>query len=162
MEIAARAGALGEAPVLFASNTLVIVVPPGNPAAVVSIRDLARPSVKVALCAPAVPCGAAAERALGAAGLRVPPVTWERDVKAVLAKVMLGEVDAGLVYATDARAAGERVVAIPFAETALARNAYPIAIVKGSRNPEAARAFVELVLSDAGRAALAGAGFDAP
>lgn len=162
MGIAAQAGALAGKPVVFARNTLVIAVPTGNPAGVASSADLARPGVKVALCAPPVPCGAAAARALDAAGLEVTPVTWERDVKAVLAKVMLGEVDAGLVYSTDARAAGERVVTIPFPEAALARNPYLIAIVKGAPHPGAARAFVELVVSDTGRAVLAEAGFDAP
>jgi molybdate transport system substrate-binding protein len=162
MGVAVAAGAVAGGPIVFAKNTLVIAVPSGNPAAVVSPRDLARPSVKVALCAPAVPCGAAAVRALEAAGVEVVPVTLERDVKAVLAKVMLGEVDAGLVYATDARAAGERVVTIPFPEAALARNPYLIAIVKDAPHPGAARAFVELVVSGAGRAVLAEAGFDAP
>ncbi len=162
MRIAEDAGALAGDPVVFAHNTLVIAVPPGNPAGVSSLADLARPQVRVALCAPPVPCGAAAAAVLGAASLSVTPVTWEQNVRAVLTKVTLGEVDAGLVYATDGRAAGNRVEAIRFPEAGAAVNAYPIAIVRGASNPEAARAFVDLVLSQVGRDVLRDAGFEAP
>lgn len=162
MRIAEEAGALAGDPVVFARNTLVIAVPAKNPADVSVLADLARPGVRVALCARPVPCGAAAAAVLAAAGLSVTPVTWEQNVRAVLTKVILGEVDAGLVYTTDARAAGNRVEATPFPEAGAAVNEYPIAVVSGASNPEAARAFIDLLLSDAGQAVLRDAGFELP
>ncbi|MGH7570754.1 MAG: molybdate ABC transporter substrate-binding protein [Gemmatimonadota bacterium] len=162
VRIAQEARVLAGEPVIFARNRLVVAVPRGNPGGVSSLADLARPEVLVALCSRPVPCGAAAQAALGAAGLSVTPVTWERDVKAVLTKVMLGEVDAGLVYATDAQAAGDRVRSFAFPEAEAAVNAYPIAILREAPNPRAARAFVDLVLSETGRAVLTDAGFEVP
>lgn len=162
MQVAVNAGVVMGEPVVFASNRLVIAVPPGNPATVRSLADLARPGVKVAVCAERVPCGAATERALAQAGVRLAPVTLERDVRAVLTKVLLDEVDAGLVYATDVRAAGDRVRAIPLPEAAGAVNEYAVAVLRQAPNPFAARAFVDLVQSDAGRSALTRAGFVVP
>src|SRR5690606_9596913 len=131
-------------------------VPPDNPAKVDELRDLAAPGVKVALCAEQVPCGAAAKKVLD--GLAVTPVTLERDVKATLTKVELGEVDAALVYRTDVTAAAARVVGIDVPEAAEAVNDYPIvALTDGP-----ARRFVDLVLSPDGRAVLAEAGFLLP
>ncbi len=162
MQVAVDAGVVTGEPIVFASNTLVIAVPRGNPAGVRSLADLARPDVKVALCAPRVPCGAATGRALAQAGIPVVPVSWERDVKAVLTKVLLDEVDAGLVYTTDVRAAKGRVEAIPLPEASGAVNEYMIANLRQAPNSAAGRAFVDLVLSDRGRAVLAGAGFVVP
>ena len=148
---------LAREPVVFARNRLRIAVPKGNPARVDDLADLADPRVKVALCAPQVPCGTAAAAALDAAGLKVTPVTLEQDVKATLTKVRLGEVDAALVYATDVRAAGDAVVGVPFPEAERAVNDYPIAALT-----EAGRGFVDLVLGPAGRAVLTEAGFAEP
>lgn len=160
MRMAVEAGVVADEPAVFARNTLVIVVPAGNPGGVGSPADLARPDLKIALCARRVPCGAASEWALDLAGISVTPVTWERDVKAVLSKVMLDEVDAGLVYATDVRAAGDRVEALSFPEARGAVNEYMIAVLRQAPNPAAAAAFAALVLSEPGRTALARAGFD--
>jgi molybdate transport system substrate-binding protein len=156
------AGEAAGTPTTFAKNQLVIAVPKRNPAGVAGLVDLARPGVKVALCAERVPCGAAAVTALRAAGVRLAPVTLEQDVKAALAKVRLGEVDAALVYRTDARAAAADVDAVEFAESAGAVNAYPIVVCRNAPNPGAANAFVAYVLSDSGRSALARAGFASP
>ncbi|MFC0864277.1 molybdate ABC transporter substrate-binding protein [Sphaerimonospora cavernae] len=144
---------------IFARNRLEIAVPKGNPAHVAGLSDLARPGVKVALCAPRVPCGAAAATALAAAGVTVKPVTQEQDVKAALTKVRLGEVDAGLVYRTDVRSAGGEVEGIEFAEADKAINDYPIAVVPGTRRQVAAKEFIDIVLSDQGRRVLSDAGF---
>lgn len=144
---------------VFARNRLQIAVPKGNPARITGLRDLARPDVKVALCAPRVPCGAAAAVALAAAGVAVEPVSLERDVKATLTKVRLGEVDAGLVYRTDVRSAAGEVEGIEFAEADKAVNDYPIAVVPGTSRQVAAKEFIDLVLSDQGRRILADAGF---
>ncbi|NRQ36805.1 molybdate ABC transporter substrate-binding protein [Nonomuraea sp. NN258] len=140
---------------VFARNRLQIAVPAGNPARVAALRDLARPEVKVALCAPQVPCGAAAATVLS--GLQVTPVTLEQDVKATLTKVTLGEVDAALVYRTDVLAAKGKVDGVEFPESARAVNDYPIAVVKDG---DLARAFVELVRSDEGRRVMTAAGFE--
>ncbi|WP_433686140.1 molybdate ABC transporter substrate-binding protein [Micromonospora carbonacea] len=156
------AGNAADAPATFARNQLVIAVPEGNPGRVGALADLTRPGVKVALCAEQVPCGAAARTALAAAGVALTPVTLESDVKGALAKVRLGEVDAALVYRTDATASASQVDAVEFPESARAVNDYPIVVLRQAGNPTAARAFVAYVLSERGRAALAAAGFQPP
>lgn len=154
--------ALAGPPATFARNTLTIAVPARNPAGVDELKDLADPKVKVALCAEQAPCGAAAATALDAAGLTVTPVTLERDVKATLTKVELGEVDAALVYTTDVIASGGRVRGIPFPEAGQAVNDYPIAVLAGAPAGDLARRFADLVLSPQGRTVLAEAGFQTP
>ncbi|MDG4831985.1 molybdate ABC transporter substrate-binding protein [Solwaraspora sp. WMMD1047] len=149
-------------PATFARNQLVIAVPESNPGAVTSLADLTGPDVKVALCAEQVPCGAAARKALDAAGVTLTPVTLEQDVKAALSKVRLGEVDAALVYRTDARAAADDVDAVEFPESAGAVNDYPIVVLTDAPNPDGAQAFVNFVLSDRGRTVLTDAGFQVP
>ncbi|MFY1671416.1 molybdate ABC transporter substrate-binding protein [Plantactinospora sp. WMMB334] len=149
-------------PTVFVRNQLVIAVPRGNPAGVTRLADLTGPDAKVALCAEQVPCGAAAKKALDAAGVRLNPVTLEQDVKAALSKVRLGEVDAALVYRTDVRAAADDVDGIEFPESAAAVNDYPITVLESAPNESGARAFVTHVLSDTGRAVLTAAGFQAP
>ncbi|MEU8041602.1 molybdate ABC transporter substrate-binding protein [Streptosporangium sp. NPDC049078] len=153
---------LATTPTTFARNVLQIAVPADNPAKVDDLADLADPKVKVALCAEQVPCGAAAVKALDAAGLKVTPVTLEQDVKATLTKVELGEVDAALVYRTDVIASGGKVQGIDFPEAEKAINDYPIAALSGAPAPEAAKRFVDLVLSQQGKDALTKAGFQAP
>ncbi|WP_091302386.1 molybdate ABC transporter substrate-binding protein [Micromonospora halophytica] len=159
MTTVADAGAVAGTPYVIARNQPVIAVPKGNPGRVAGLADLARPGVKVALCAEQVPCGTAARTALATAGVTLTPVTLEQDVKGALAKVRLGEVDAALVYRTDVRPAAADVDAVEFPEAAVAVNDYPIAVLTDAPNPVAARAFVELVRSDRGRAVLAAAGF---
>jgi molybdate transport system substrate-binding protein len=146
----------------FAANTLEIAVPRGNPARVNGLADLASPDVKVALCQPEVPCGALAAQVLSAAAEVVHPVTLETDVKAVLAKVSLGEVDAGIVYATDVRAAGTAVDGVPIPAAVNASTVYPIAALADAPNEVGAAAFVQYVLSPAGRSVLSTAGFGPP
>lgn len=151
---------LAAEPAVFARNRLQIAVPRGNPGKVDGLDDLADPKVKVALCAPQVPCGAAAATALDAAGLKVTPVTLERDVKATLTKVALGEVDAALVYRTDVRAAAGKVEGIAFPEADKAINDYPIAVLSKAPHARAAREFVALVRSQRGKDVLSKAGFE--
>jgi molybdate transport system substrate-binding protein len=149
-------------PTTFVKNQLVIVVPKGNPKHIAGLADLVKPGVKVAECAAAVPCGAAATKALGAANVKLKPVTLEQDVKAALSKVKLGEVDAALVYRTDAKAAASDVDGIEFPESAGAINSYPIVVLKNSASKTAARAFVAYVLSGKGMSVLTAAGFQSP
>jgi molybdate transport system substrate-binding protein len=146
----------------FATNTLEIAVPAGNPAGVAGLADLTDPGLAIALCDPSVPCGAAAQTLMDTAGLIAAPDTLEEDVKAVLTKIELGEADAGLVYVTDVVAAGDAVEGIVVPEAADVINRYPIAVVSGTPNPEAAQAWVDFVLSEVGRSALAAAGFGSP
>lgn len=151
-----------ETPIVYATNVLTLIVPPANPAGVTTIADIADPAVKVALCDKTVPCGSAAITLLAAEKLTVKPVTLETDVKAVLTKVELDEVDAGLVYVTDAETAGDKVRQIPVADAANVINRYPIALLKNSTNKDAARAFEAFILSKTGLAALKKAGFGTP
>jgi molybdate transport system substrate-binding protein len=149
-------------PVPFASNTLRIVVPPGNSGGVESLRDLTRPGLNVVVCAPVVPCGAATVAAQSAAGVVIEPVSEEQSVADVLAKVTSGQADAGLVYLTDAKAAEDAVSSVDFAESASAVNTYPIAVVGSSQHSSVATDFVEYVRSNVGRQVLRDAGFGAP
>ncbi|MGW5682972.1 molybdate ABC transporter substrate-binding protein [Nonomuraea sp. NPDC003754] len=161
MKTVTGAGLAG-APATFVRNKLEIAVPADNPAKVDDLKDLTDAKVKVALCAEQVPCGAAAVKALDAAGLKVTPVTLEQDVKATLTKVELGEVDAALVYKTDVIASGGKVRGIPFPEADKAINDYPIAALSKAPAPGPAKQFVDLVLSAEGKGVLTKAGFEAP
>lgn len=149
-------------PSVFVRNQLVIAVAKGNPKGIAGLADLTKPGLKVALCAEQVPCGAAAKTALAAATVTLTPVTLEQDVKAALAKVKLGEVDAALVYRTDARAATSDVDGVEFPESADAINDYPVVVLKSAPNKAGAAAFVAYVRSDKGKAVLNQAGFQAP
>ncbi|KQR73897.1 molybdate-binding protein [Arthrobacter sp. Leaf337] len=158
----ADAGLLEGAETNFATNVLQIAVPPSNPASIAAFADLARPGVKVVVCASQVPCGAASDTVEKAAGVTLSPVSEESSVTDVLGKVASGEADAGLVYVTDVKGAGDKVKGIPFPEAGKAVNTYPIATVGSSRNKELAAAFIALVTGAEGRKTLAGAGFGAP
>lgn len=149
-----------ESPAVFATNTLAIAVPPGNPAGVAELADLAGPDLTVVLCAEAVPCGAASRALLDRAGVAVDPASEEQNVGAVLAKVAAGEADAGLVYRTDIRRADVDEVAAEGADEVV--NRYPIAALREARNADAADAFVALVRGEQGQRILAEHGFGAP
>jgi molybdate transport system substrate-binding protein len=161
-QMAAVTDLAGAEPEVFAGNVLQIAVPAGNPGGVTGLADLADPGRTVALCAPQVPCGAAAERLFDAAGLTAAPDTLEEDVTAALTKVQLGEVDAALVYATDVQAARGDVEGIEVPQAADVVNEYPICALAAAPNPAGAAAFVDLVLSGQGQELLAAAGFRAP
>lgn len=146
----------------FASNGLTIAVPRGNPGGVGSLADLADPRLRLVVCAPQVPCGAATRELERQAGVRLHPDSEESDVKDVLAKVQVGEADAGLVYVTDVRTAGGGVEAIGIPQADAARNEYAVAVLADAPHPELARQFVGLVTSDRGRQVLREAGFGTP
>lgn len=161
MDIVVKAG-LATTSTTFARNSMAIAAPvdPGVP--VTSLADLARPDVKVAVCASDVPCGSAAERLFEINDLVVTPVTREVDVKAVLSKVQLGEVDAGIVYVTDVKAAGDAVVGIDIPSEANVSTEYPIAVLTNGSGESAADSFVAYVLSADALQVLLDAGFTAP
>jgi molybdate transport system substrate-binding protein len=146
----------------FAKNVMEVAVPPSNPAGITSVTDLAKSSVKVALCQPLVPCGVTAAKVFANAKIAVKPVTLEPDVKSVLAKVELGDVDAGMVYVTDVLAAGSKVKGVVIPATVDASTTYPIATVSKSSQAATAQAFVAYVLSPAGQNVLTAAGFEKP
>ncbi|MDQ1717782.1 MAG: molybdate transport system substrate-binding protein [Pseudonocardiales bacterium] len=149
-------------PSAFASNSMEIAVPPGNPAGVTSLADLGRSSLKVALCQAQVPCGSTALTVFKNAELTVKPVTLEQDVKSVLTKVELNEVDAGIVYVSDVQAAGAKVTGIVIPASLNSSTTYPIAVLTKAPNPGAAAAFVRYVLSTEGQAVLSADGFAKP
>ena len=148
-------------PRVFATNRLVIAVAKGNPKGVRGLADLGRKNVAVVLCAPAVPCGGYSKTVLGAAGVSVVPVSQEQDVKGVVAKVALGEADAGICYRTDATpSAGVDAVAIPDSQNVVAR--YPVAALKAAPNPSGASLFISFLTSGPGQDILGRDGFGPP
>jgi len=159
MQAVVEAGLTDGEPVTFASNVLAIAVAAGNPGGITDLRDFADPDATIALCAVEVPCGSASAELLADAGVVASVDSYEQDVRAVLTKVELGEVDAGLVYATDVLDAGSGVEGIAVDSAPVE---YPIAALSASEHPAAAAAFVAFVLSDVGQAILREAGFGAP
>lgn len=158
----ASAGRVAGPPRRFATNRLAIAVEPGNPKRVRGLADLGRADLIVVLAAEQVPVGRYAREALAKAGVAAAPRSLEENVKAVVAKIGLGEADAGIVYETDARAARGRIeaVAIPEAENVVA--SYPIAVLAGAQDPGRAHAFVAFALSAEGQETLRDFGFAAP
>ncbi|MEI2777327.1 MAG: molybdate ABC transporter substrate-binding protein [Tetrasphaera sp.] len=147
---------------LFATNSMEIAVPPDNPAKIDSLDDLTAKDVKLAVCQEDVPCGAAATKVFDTAKLTVEPVSLEVDVKAVLTKVELGEVDAGIVYVTDVKAAGSKVAGVEIPADQNATTNYPIAALTEASNPELADAFVDFVLDAESQKILQAQGFVGP
>ncbi len=159
----------------FARNGLVVIVPAANPAGITTLKDLAKSGLKLDLAAKEVPVGqysldfldkAVQDAGLGAAykdDVLANVVSYEDNVKSVLAKVALGEADAGIVYKSDVSGDdGAKVTIIEIPESMNVIANYPIAVLADSKNPELAAAFMEMVLSDAGQAELSKVGFLAP
>lgn len=162
MTKAADAGLVARPPVNFATNTLTIVVAPGNPKHIMSFADLAKTGNQLVVCAPQVPCGSATKKVEDATGTHLTPVSEESSVTDVLNKVTSGQADAGVVYVTDAASTGDKVTSVAFPESAKAVNTYPIAVLKSAENATLAQKFVELVTSARGKAVMTKAGFAAP
>ncbi|MBY8864954.1 MULTISPECIES: molybdate ABC transporter substrate-binding protein [Streptomyces] len=162
MKIVTDKGDAAGTPATFVRNQLEIATLPGNPDKISSLKDLTKSGLKVVLCDKTVPCGAAAQKALDASGLKLTPVSYEQDVKSALTKVELKEADAAVVYKTDVHAAGDKVEGVEFPESAKAVNDYPIALLKDAHNAEAAKAFIALVQSAEGQKVLNQAGFLKP
>ena len=161
MQQVVRAGD-ASSPKDFAKNTAEVAVPPDNPGKVKSVNDLAKKSVKVALCQPQVPCGVVASEVFKNLGIKVKPVTLQPDVKSVLTQVETGNVDAGMVYVTDVQAAGSKVKGVTVPAGDNASTLYPIATINSSKHKSVAQSFVSYVLSPAGQQVLAAAGFQKP
>lgn len=148
------------APTIFARNELVIAVPAGNPAAVTDLSAFARPELLTGLCAPSVPCGHLAARVLAEADVFPVIDSAEPNVRALLQRIASGELDAGLVYATDARTEPERVLALPV-NSSLTTSAAIVALTAGASS-SGAEAFVSFVLSPPAQIILAEFGFLSP
>lgn len=162
MDKAAQVGLLSGAPANFATNTLTIAVAPGNPKGIKSFQDLSKPGVSVVVCAPQVPCGSATKKVEDTTAVTLAPVSEESSVTDVLNKVTTGQADAGLVYVTDVRSAGDKVAEVAFPEAAKAVNTYPIAVLKQSQNAALAGKFVDLVTGEFGQKTLQAEGFAKP
>jgi molybdate transport system substrate-binding protein len=145
-------------PAVFATNVLQIATAPGNPKRIAAFADLARPDLKVVVCAPQVPCGAAARKIEKATGVVLAPVSEEADVRSTLGKVTSGDADAGLVYITDVAAAKGAVQGVSFPEAEQAVTTYPIVALETAQAGLAAQ-FVQLVTGPAGQEELRAAGF---
>jgi molybdate transport system substrate-binding protein len=159
MKTVTDAGAAAGSPTVFATNVLQIATAPGNPKGVASFADLAKPDLKVVVCAPQVPCGATAEKIEKATGVTLSPVSEEPDVKSALGKVTSGDADAGLVFVTDVHSAGAKVQGVAFPEAEKAVTDYPIAVMKAAPQADLAAKFQTLVTGEAGKKALQAVGF---
>jgi molybdate transport system substrate-binding protein len=157
---------------IFAQNKLVVIVPVNNPAKITTLKDLAKPDIKIDLAAPSVPAGKYTLQILDKmaqstdytpaykAAVLQNVVSQEDNVKAVVQKVQLGEVDAGFVYLTDVTASASQKVtriSIPDSFNVLAQ--YPIAVTKHAAHPGEAQDFMQYILSKDGQATLASYGF---
>ncbi|HYB89040.1 MAG TPA: molybdate ABC transporter substrate-binding protein [Streptosporangiaceae bacterium] len=162
MKTVTDAGDAVGTPQIFTRNTGEIMVENGNPKKITSVKDLANPAIKVAVCAPEVPCGAVATAIFKNAGVTVKPVSEETNVGGVVTKVTLGEVDAGIVYVTDVKANEGKAAGVPIPASQNDITDYPIAQVKGAPNASAAKAFISYVLGPDGQQVLASFGFMPP
>ncbi len=154
-------GNAGE-PVVFATNSLQIIVEPGNPKAIAGVADLANPDIIYVTCAPEVPIGKYAQQVLDAAGVTVTPASLEENVKGIVTKVTLGEADAGIVYTTDVIAAGAAAEGIDIPADINVVATYPVVVTKEAPNPDGAQAFVDFVVGEQGQKILASYGFTTP
>jgi molybdate transport system substrate-binding protein len=156
-------GLIAGEPEVFARNRLVIVTKPGNPEGIEGLADLAAAGT-VSLCGSEVPCGRYAQQALDAAGVEIPEtsVTRGQSAGATLTAVAEGDAGAGIVYASDAEAAGDAVstVDIPDDQDVLAT--YMIGVTAAAGSPDTAEGFMDWVLGDDGQAVLADHGFLPP
>ena len=149
-------------PVTFAKNVLQIATPPGNPKKIATFADLAKPDVKVVVCAPQVPCGAAAQKIEKATGITLKPVSEEADVKSVLSKVQTGDADAGLVYVTDVNSAGDKVQGVTSPRRRRRRPTTRSRCSRTPRRPTSRTSSSPLVTGEQGQKALEQAGFAKP
>ncbi|MEO6492580.1 MAG: molybdate ABC transporter substrate-binding protein [Ilumatobacteraceae bacterium] len=154
-------GNAGE-PQVFATNSLQIIVEPGNPKGITGVADLAKPDILYVTCAPEVPIGKYGAKVLETAGVVATPVSLEENVKGIVTKVTLGEADAGIVYTTDVIAAGDAAEGIDIPSDINVTATYPLVVTAEAPNPTGGQAFVDFVLSEQGQKILASFGFAAP
>ncbi len=146
-------------PVTFARNQLVVAIAPGNPKRLVGVGDLARPDLRVVLCAETEPCGTTSAAVLTAAGVKPLAPIRVPDVRTALAQVEQGKADAALVYRTDTRIVDDTVGTLEFAESRAALAEYQAVVLAGSSNAHSAQVFLNTLASTAMAETLAAAGF---
>jgi molybdate transport system substrate-binding protein len=156
------AGEAAGDPVSIAKNTFQVIVEKGNPKGITGVADLAEPDLIVVLCADTVPCGKGAAKVLENASVTVTPKSYEDKVKGVVTKVTTGEADAGIVFVTDVKAAGDSAAGVDIPADINVISNYPIVITKEATNAAGAQAFIDFVASPPGQAILAKYGFLAP
>ncbi len=149
-------------PRVFASNKLAILVKKGNPKNITALTDFDKPGVTFVLCALEVPCGTYGAQALAKAGVKAQPRSLETNVKAVVTKVTSGEVDAGIGYVTDAKAAAASATGVDIPDQYNVAAEYPMAVLKQSKDQNLAYAFLDYVLGPDAQAILAKYGFTGP
>jgi molybdate transport system substrate-binding protein len=161
MQTAVQAGKIQGEPITYATNQPQIAVAPNNPKQIATFADLDKPGVTTVVCAPAVPCGAAATAAEKATNVTLHPVSEEQDVRSVLTRVETGNADAGVVYVTDVKSAQGKVAGVNFPQATAQGviQSYPIGVVNGSANAQLGQSWVSFVTGPQGKAALAQAGF---
>lgn len=162
MDLVVDAGDVDGELAIFARNRLEIAVPSGNPAGVTGLTDFARDELLIGLCAEDVPCGDYGRQVLQNAGVTPNVDTEEPNVRALLTKIEAGELDAGIVYATDVASTDGGVDGVAFPDDDNVHADYPIAVLSDAPNADGAEAFVAFVLSDEGRSILADHGFGLP
>ena len=160
-KLADAGGNAGE-PQVFATNSLQIIVEPGNPKGITGVADLAKSDILYVTCAPEVPIGKYAAQVLTAAGVTATPASLEENVKGIVTKVTLGEADAGIVYKTDVIAAGDKAEGVDIPADINVTATYPVVATKEAANAGGARAFVDFVVGEQGQKILASYGFAAP
>jgi len=161
MEKATTANLISGVPSLFATNTLTLIVPTGNPAGITGL-DSSLDGKKLVVCADGVPCGSATTKLAKLLGVTLKPVSEETKVTDVRAKVESGQADAGVVYVTDAKASGSKVDTVAIKNADQVKNEYLLGVVATSKNSRLASQFVALVTGSDGQRTLSGAGFTLP
>ena len=161
MDKATTANLLSGTPSMFATNTLTIIVPKGNPARITGL-DSSLDGKKLVVCADGVPCGTATSKLAKLVGVTLKPVSQETKVTDVRAKVESGQADAGIVYVIDAKASGSKVDTIAIKKADQVKNEYLVGVVATSKNSSLASQFVALVTGSEGQKILSGAGFALP
>jgi molybdate transport system substrate-binding protein len=150
----------------FATNKLTIITPPGNPAGIDSLQDLAKPGVHLVLAAEGVPVGDYAREAMKNAGIlneaSANVVSNEDNDASVVGKITTGEADAAIVYTSDIAAAGDAVRSVDIPDDVNVTATYPIAVVTGTAHPDQAAEFVSYVMSTEGQDVLDQFGFGPP
>ena len=148
---------------IFARNSLEIVVKPGNPLGIHSLADLTKANV-VAICVASAPCGSTAEQALKNAHVTIPTskVTLGQDVDTTLSEVTTGDAEAAIVYVTNAKSVGAQGEGVPVPSSLNVTTSYPIAVVKSTKNKPLAQAWIAFVLSPTAQNVLHQASFLPP
>jgi molybdate transport system substrate-binding protein len=162
MQKVVDAGGISGTPEVFATNSLEIIVAPGNPKGITGLADLSKAGLIYVTAAPEVPIGKYAAQALQKAGVTVSPSSLEADVKAVVTKVTSGEADAAIVYATDVKAAGAKAEGVPIPAAFNVVATYPLAVTTEAADLEASAAWAAFIMGAEGQAILASYGFGAP